>query len=288
MQSQVLVSLASGPYASQSWFQPTGVWGWIPGLLAKELRVSQGCSLPADVLAGSWEGKLWGCGDPGASVYPLVGGVGVQEISTVVPTHQWVKLGPGTSANPLVGRTRSWGLWLQGRGVPKLMSGHWWLRPVLDIAAGSGVSSSLCQPTGDWGWILLAEGLKRSQSRCWPAGGWGHSPVGSRASASLLVGGLGPAMAGCGATVVLGQMSAHWWLRLVPRLELAHGWVSPGHRVSWGWCLPTGRQSWVLGVSGCRALGVLGLVPVLWCIGLGPGPFADRAMSRGSCGFRGF
>ena len=53
------------------------------------------------------------------------GGVGVQEISTVVPTHQWVKLGPGTSANPLVGRTRSWGLWLQGRGVPKLMSGHW-------------------------------------------------------------------------------------------------------------------------------------------------------------------
>lgn len=33
-------------------------------------------------------------------------------------------------------------------------------------------------------------------------------------------------MAGCGATVVLGQVSAHWWVRLVPRLELAHGWVS--------------------------------------------------------------
>lgn len=67
----------------------------------------------------------------------------------MVPTYQWVKLGPGASASPLVGRTMSWGLWLQGRGVPELISGHWWLRPVLDMAAGSGLSSSLCQPTGD-------------------------------------------------------------------------------------------------------------------------------------------
>lgn len=69
----------------------------------------------------------------------MVGGVGVKR------SHQWCPLTSdrwlqvlALDANPLVGRTRSWGLWLQGWGSPELMSGHWWLRPVLDMAAGSG------------------------------------------------------------------------------------------------------------------------------------------------------
>lgn len=63
-----------------------------------------------------------------------------------------------------------------------------------------------------------------------------------RASASLLVGGLGPAMAGCGATVVLGQVSAHWWVRAGSKAR-ACSWVGEsGNRVSW-LVLPNGGQS---------------------------------------------
>ena len=71
----------------------------------------------------------------------------------------------------------------------------------------------------------LALGFGVSQSSCWPA-----------------VGGIGLAMAGCRATVVLGLVSASWQVDLYPR------------------------------VSGCRALGVLGLASVHRCVMPGPEP----------------
>ena len=55
----------------------------------------------------------------------MVDGFGVQELPGLVLTYWWVKLGPGTSASPLVGRARSWGLYLQDSGVPELVSDCW-------------------------------------------------------------------------------------------------------------------------------------------------------------------
>ena len=44
------------------------------------------------------------------------------------------------------------------------------------------------------------------------------------------MGGLGPAMAVCGAVVLLWLVSTCWWVRLVPRIEQAHWWGwGPGH-----------------------------------------------------------
>ena len=65
-------------------------------------------------------------------------------------------------------------------------------------------------------------------------------------STGLLVCGLGPAMAGCRAAVVLGLVCTCWWVKFVPRLEQASWWAVPGPRRFWGWCMPTGGWSWVL------------------------------------------
>ena len=40
-------------------------------------------------------------------------------------------------------------------------------------------------------------------------------------------------------------------------------------------------------VSGCRALGIPGLVPVHWCSGLDPVPSDDQGQSQGSVGLDG-
>ena len=55
----------------------------------------------------------------------------------------------------------------------------------------------------------------------------GPGPRGPGAAADLLVGGLCPDMADCGAMVVLGLVSTCWW-------------VGPGPRGSQGLCPPTG------------------------------------------------
>ena len=68
----------------------------------------------------------------------------------------------------------------------------------------------------------LAAGSGVSWSLCWPAGKWGWGPVGSRACTGLLVVGLSPAQAGCSTEDVLGLVSAHWWLRLSLVLLLSH------------------------------------------------------------------
>lgn len=46
----------------------------------------------------------------------LAGGVGVQKILELVPTHQWVKPGPGSSAGPLMGIAGSRGLAAGNKG----------------------------------------------------------------------------------------------------------------------------------------------------------------------------
>lgn len=77
--------------------------------------------------------------------------------------------------------------------------------------------------TPEW----LAEKPKVSQSWYWPVGRWGLGPGDPGTGAGLQVGGLDPAMVGCGAAVVLGLVSAHWWW-MRPRfrgLENVHWWV---------------------------------------------------------------
>ena len=56
----------------------------------------------------------------------------------------------------------------------------------------------------------------------------GLGPSCPRSGAGLLVVGLGPAPAGFRAEVVLGLVSAHWWVRLVLRLEQACFWAGAG------------------------------------------------------------
>ena len=75
-------------------------------------------------------------------------------IPGLVPTHQWVKLGPGASAGPLAGRSRTWVLWLLGPGIPELVLYCWWMA---------------LRPSRTWGWHR-------------PAGWWaGSCPVRLRA-----------------------------------------------------------------------------------------------------------
>ena len=100
----------------------------------------------------------------------------------------------------------------------------------------------------------------------WLSGWWC-----SKACVGLLVGELGPTMAGHGAEVVLGLVSTHLCVKLVLRLEQTWWRVVPGPRDSGACAYPTVGQSWVL-LSGCRALGVLVLVPTQWYVGSYPKP----------------
>ena len=62
--------------------------------------------------------------------------------------------------------------------------------------------------------------------------------------------------------------------------------MDPGPSRLWDWYLPAGGLSLVLGLSGCRALGVPGLMSVSWYVMLGLQPLVGKAMSRDGCGLR--
>ena len=83
---------------------------------------------------------------------------------------------------------------------------------------------------GVWGALKACVSPLVDGARSW--GSWLIGPMCLRAGVGLLVDGLGPATAGCGAAVVLG---------LVP----TYSWVRPRPRGSWGWFWP-GRWSLVL------------------------------------------
>ena len=81
----------------------------------------------------------------------------------------------------------------------------------------------------------------------WSSWGWCLTLVveaGPKARAGLLVG-------GAKTQGIWGLTSTRWWAELLPR------------------------------VSGCRALGVLGLVPAGWCVGLGPVSFGGQGYVQG-------
>ena len=92
-----------------------------------------------------------------------------------------------------------------------------------------------------------------------------------------------------------------WWAELGLRMCCwVLIWQAVGLQWSGGCCLPTGLWGWDLGAprggashwwvelgpraSSCRVLGILGLVPGPWCLGLILCPLVYRAGSWGSCG----
>lgn len=78
--------------------------------------------------------------------------------------------------------------------------------------------------------------VPRSSVSLWVLGSPAAGPRSFRARANLLVGRLCPDKAGCSVTVILGLVSIHWGVRLVPGLAPALWWVDLGP-----------------GGSGCRA-----------------------------------
>ena len=119
-------------------------------------------------------------------------------------------------------------------------------------------ASNICQPTSDWGQILwwLAEEPKVSQSWCWPACGWGPGPGCAGAGRSPLVGGLDPAMAGCGSTIVLGWYPPTGGCGLCLR--------DPGAAVSSLVCEASPGVSVGPLMGGAEVQGILGLLPAHW------------------------
>lgn len=95
----------------------------------------------------AWVAESWGrgkgqagcrtLGGPRAHAGSLVGRVWVEGIPGLVPNHQWVNPVPRASAGPKVGRG-SPEVWLQGPGVPELVSDCWWVGLISDTA-GYGV-----------------------------------------------------------------------------------------------------------------------------------------------------
>ena len=98
---------------SQSLFWPAGESALVPGQLVEESKVSQ---------SWCWHAGGWGQGPgaPGADVGLMVGGNGTQGRLRA-------------SADSLVGRAGSLGLWLQGPGSPE--AGAIPLVVVLDLRA---------------------------------------------------------------------------------------------------------------------------------------------------------
>ena len=135
-----------------------------------------------------------------------------------------------------------------------------------------------------WGFSLQILGVP-NHVYC-SAGGQCSGPACLRAGASLMVGELDPAIAGCVSAVVLGLLSTHWLVRLVLRPEPAHWWVGPSPRGFWGLCLPTGGWTCVL-----VSLAAGPCVPWVSCLhsdmwGQVLSHLVDRAMSSGGCCFR--
>lgn len=109
----------------------------------------------------------------------------------------WVKPGPGVSAGLLEGRVPGPGVWLQGPGIPKLVSDHWWEQPVPDswewypryLEAGSGRCGR------DW-----SAGCRTVAFLCPESGPWGRGEAGLEASTGFLAKGCSdcPRMGGTG------------------------------------------------------------------------------------------
>ena len=206
--------------------------------------------------AGSWYSCRHGPGSPRACVGPLVGGTGSQvgclnwlKVSQIWfwPAGGWCQGpgGPGAGAILLVGGLGPDKPGCRAVVVLGLMSAHWQVGPGLRGSRG------WCLLTSWWNQVL---GLV--PPHWWAELGPGVSDYRAlgvlELFVSLLVGGFR-------SQGVLKPVPAHWWVRLVLGLVPAHSWLEPGSEV-----------------SGCRVLGIPGLVLVHWCVGLGPRPSGEQ------------
>lgn len=149
---------------SQSWFRHASGWSQVSG----------------GSRAGEWTeykyGTLWGT-----------------VVLELVSTHWWVRPGSGTSIGLMIGRARSWDLWLQGLGnldilgIHQSNGGHslglgspqsstrlWWVEPGIEVSGYRAICllelvlicfSMRPGPRGKLG-------AKRGS---WPSGGWGST-----------------------------------------------------------------------------------------------------------------
>ena len=106
-------------------------------------------------------------GDPEASAGSLVGRVRVQKVIRLLPTHLWVKPGPGIGAGPLTAKPYA-SVWWQSTGVQR------WCQ-----IAGGGGGQFLTH-------LVMGSGV--SQSLYWPASRQSLGPTGHRARSGLLMG----------------------------------------------------------------------------------------------------
>lgn len=77
-------------------------------------------------------------GDPGASAGSLVGRVRVQKVLGLLPTHLWVKPGPGIGAGPLDSKAICFSLVARPRS-PEMVSDCWWGRLPVPDSFGYGI-----------------------------------------------------------------------------------------------------------------------------------------------------
>ena len=147
-------------------------------------------------------------GGPKASAGSLMGRVRVHKTPGLLPTHWWVKPGPGVSAGLLAGRIRFWGLVTGPRS------------PRADIRS----------LVGGWGqflkhrWVLglgcsgVCVGLLLGRVRAQLVPGQGLA-------CCRLV-----RSTGYGIVVFLNLFFAPWWVRLIQRLGQASWRAAPGPR----------------------------------------------------------
>lgn len=109
---------------SQSWFRHASGWSQVSG------------GSRASEWTGYKYGRLWGA-----------------VVLELVSAHWWVRLGSGTSIGLMIGRIRSWDLWLQGLGILDILCVHhsngghslglgspqsstrlWWVEPGLEVS----------------------------------------------------------------------------------------------------------------------------------------------------------
>ena len=134
--------------------------------------------------AGSWGSWLRGPRCPRAGVGTLVGGAGVKRIPRLVPSHWWVRPGPGVSAIPLVD---AGGPGVSGCRVLEVLESVF--QPTGGQGQGPGGPGTGAYPlVGEAGPQAVAAPLV---GRVGSWGLWLQGPGGPRASVSILVCGLG-------------------------------------------------------------------------------------------------
>ena len=120
----------AGSSVSQTWFQPTGSWGWISGPLADRLKTSQSWYWPAGE-------QVQGLGCPRAGASLLVSEISILEFSRLYPStgeyclvlglvyaHCLVEPGPGVPGRTIVELLVSEA---EAQGVPGLVLAHCWV-----------------------------------------------------------------------------------------------------------------------------------------------------------------